>query len=133
MEHARAGMNDYRRIRVSPAFSRLRPLDTRKWHASARAWFSTQLETPHDGPTVVVTHHAPTLRGCRPEDAKSSLLGAYASDVEALMSPDVDVWIFGHTHFAFDETIRGTRVVSNPRGYVGDFAPGFRPDLTIDL
>ena len=133
MEHARAGMSDSMRIRVSPAFSRLRPSDTLKWHARARAWLEGQLEQPHDGPTVVVTHHAPTLRGCRPEDASTPLLGAYASDLERLMGPQVHAWVFGHTHLAFDERINGTRVVSNPRGYIDELVDGFRPDFSVDV
>lgn len=133
MEHARAGMSDYKKIRVSPAFSRLRPIDTLKWHARARAWLAGQLEQPHEGPTVVVTHHAPTLRGCKPEDACTPFLGAYASDLELLMGPKVDAWVFGHTHLAFDERINGTRAVSNPRGYVGELVEGFRPDFTLEV
>lgn len=49
MEHARAGMSDDRKTRLSPAFSRLRPSDTLKWHASARARLAGQLERPHEG------------------------------------------------------------------------------------
>lgn len=133
MEHARARMSDYSRIRVSPAFGRLRPSDTLKWHARARSWLTAQIEQPHEGPTVVVTHHAPTLRGCRPEDATTPFLGAYASDLEAMMGARVDAWIFGHTHLAFDEVVNGTRVISNPRGYSGDFVDGFRADHVLDL
>lgn len=130
MEHARNGMSDYRQIRVSPAFSRLRPSDTRKWHAAARAWLTEALAKPHHGPTVVITHHAPTLKGTAERDA---FLGAYASDLESLMGPAVDAWIFGHTHFAFDERINGTRVVSNPRGYPGEWVKKFAPGITIDV
>jgi len=133
MEHARAGMSDYKKIRVSPSFSRLRPTDTLKWHARARSWLSTQLDQPHEGPTVVVTHHAPTLRGCKPQDATTPFLGAYASDAEALMGPKIDAWVFGHTHLAFDEVIRGTRVVSNPRGYSGEWVEGFKADFVLEL
>ncbi|MBK7857582.1 MAG: metallophosphoesterase family protein [Archangiaceae bacterium] len=133
MEHARAGMSDYRRIRVSPRFGRLRPEDTLRWHARARSWLTRELDQPHQGPTVVVTHHAPTLRGCKPEDASTPFLGAYASNLEALMGPNVHTWVFGHTHFRFDERIHGTRVVSNPRGYAGDWVDGFRPDFALEV
>ena len=133
MEHARAGMSDYRKIRVSPSFKKLSPGETLKWHAKSRAWLSQQLAQPHDGPTVVVTHHSPTLRGCAPRDQASPYLGAYASDLEALMSPSVSAWLFGHTHFAFDERINGTRVVSNPRGYPGEWVPGFKQACIIDV
>lgn len=133
MEHARAGMSDYKRIRVSPTFGRLRPQDTLKWHARARTWLAAQLDETHDGPTVVVTHHAPTLKGCTPADASTPLLAAYASDLEPLMGPKVDAWIFGHTHFAFDEVIQGTRVISNPRGYPGERVAGFKPEFAFEV
>jgi hypothetical protein len=35
--------------------------------------------------------------------------------------------------FAFDERINGTRVVSNPRGYVGEWVEGFRPDFHLEV
>lgn len=133
MHHARGAMSDYRRIRVSTNFSKLRPPDTLHWHGQARAWLTNQLAQPHEGPTVVVTHHAPTLRGCRPKEASTPFLGAYASDLESLMGPKVNAWLFGHTHFAFDERINGTRVVSNPRGYSGEWVAGFKPDITIEV
>lgn len=133
MDHARAGMTDYKKIRVSPSFGRLRPTDTRRWHARSRNWLAAQLELHHEGPTVVVTHHAPTLRGCKPEDAATQFLGAYASDVEALMGSRIDTWVFGHTHVAFDEVLHGTRVVSNPRGYAGEWVAGFKPNFVLEV
>jgi hypothetical protein len=87
-------MTDYRRIRVSTNFSKLRPSDTLHWHVEARAWLTNQVAQPHGGPTVVVTHHAPTLRGCRAEDATTPFLGAYASNLEPLMGPNVDALLF---------------------------------------
>lgn len=133
MAHAHERMTDYKRIRVSPEFGKLRPGHTLKWHAEARTWLTDQLAQAYKGPTVVVTHHAPTLRGCRPEEASSPFVGAYASDLESLMGPQVDLWVFGHTHFALDERIHGTRVVSNPRGYVDEPVEGFDPHLVLEV
>ena len=42
------------------------------------------------------------------------------------------LWIHGHTHTAFDYTVRGTRVVCNPRGYAGE-QTGFRADLVVEV
>jgi hypothetical protein len=55
-------LNDHRLIRYreeSGHYSRFMP-----WHAAAEhrldlAFIRSELATPHDGPTVVVTHHAP--------------------------------------------------------------------------
>ncbi len=35
--------------------------------------------------------------------------------------------------FRFDQTINGTRVVSNPRGYPDEPVIGFDPSFTIDV
>jgi hypothetical protein len=50
-----------------------------------------------------------------------------------LMGPAANAWIFGHTHFAFDEQIRGTRVVSNRRGYPGEWVQGFKRECIIEV
>ena len=57
------------------------------------------------------------------------IAGAFASDVTELMgTARVALWIFGHTHRAANLELRGTRIVSNPRGYphqpVNEFDPG---------
>ncbi len=40
----------------------------------------------------------------------------YASDLDALMGR-ASTWIHGHIHDSVDYRVRGTRIVSNPRGY----------------
>jgi predicted phosphodiesterase len=54
--------------------------------------------------------------------------------VTDLMGGDrVIVWIFGHTHRVADLDIRGTRVLSNPRGYPHQPVAGFDPYCVIEL
>jgi predicted phosphodiesterase len=127
-------VNDYEHITFSPTGRRLAARDTRMFHISSRAWLAERLEQPHEGPTVVVTHHAPLIRVKPPDRRLRALAGAFASDVTDLMGQDrVDLWIFGHTHRAADLEIRGTRVLSNPRGYlhqpVAEFDPAFVAEL----
>jgi hypothetical protein len=45
----------------------------------------------------------------------------------------VAVWIHGHTHRRVDVTARGTRVVSNPRGYPHEPVEGFNSGLGLEL
>ncbi|MFT3710933.1 MAG: metallophosphoesterase [Archangium sp.] len=130
--HAVGRMNDYKRIRVSPRFGKLRPNETLRWHFESVAWLKGELESPHEGPTVVVTHHAPLLDAVETKDRGTPLHGADASALESMMGR-MDAWVFGHTHVAYDAIVSGTRVVSNPRGYVGEFVPGFRPALDLDI
>ena len=47
--------------------------------------------------------------------------GAYHSDLtEFIMDrPEIKLWVHGHMHDDFDYMIGDTRVVCNPRGYIG--------------
>ena len=67
---------------------------------------------------VVVTHHAPSLRGTsHPKNSGGPLNCAFATDLDHLVSrKGVAAWIFGHTHFS---CING-KLVSNQRGYADD-------------
>lgn len=103
--------------------------------AEQYAWLASVLKTPFDGPTVVITHHAPTRRSVHPRFADSLLSAAFASDCSALMGQAV-VWIHGHTHDSFDYAVGGTRVVCNPRGYCPEGVvenPAFDSSLCLDV
>jgi hypothetical protein len=47
--------------------------------------------------------------------------GAFASDLDDFIAyrPQIRLWTHGHTHEPFDYEIGATRIVCNPRGYVG--------------
>lgn len=127
-------VNDYRAIRFGPEQRALTAADTRKVHLASRAWLQERLAAGHDGPTVVITHHAPLLRSNPPAGPLRGLAGAFASDLSGLMGADrVALWIFGHTHRCADVRIAGTRVFSNPRGYPHENVAGFDPESVIDV
>lgn len=133
-EAARAGLNDYRRIRTSPRFSKLRPIDTQREHRESLAWLRARLAEKTDGPTIVVTHHAPSLRSIAPQFSTDPLTPAYASNLDELVeSSGAVLWLHGHTHHASDYRIGDTRVVCNPRGYADDLVPGFGPRLVLEV
>ena len=131
---ASARLNDYRRIQHSGhEVRRLRPRDTADVHARSRNWLAARLSEPFPGPTVVMTHHAPSIRSLDPDRVPNLLDAAFASDLESLMDGDrVRLWIHGHTHLCVDYAINGTRILSNAAGYPGDPAPNFDPALVID-
>ncbi len=126
-------VNDSEHITFSPTGETLTPADTRELHLDSRRWLAQRLERPHDGPTVVVTHHAPLVRR-RPSSAPlRAIAGAFASDLSDLMGGGVALWIFGHTHVVADVEVNGTRVLSNPRGYPTQPAADFDPGLVIEV
>ena len=125
MSLAHSRMNDYRRIRESPSWSKIRPKYTRSIHLQTRMWLRKQLETPFAGETVVVTHHSPSPLSLHPRYRADPLSAAFANRMDdrldgshphAFAYPP-DLWIHGHTHHCVDYTIGRTRVVSNQRGY----------------
>jgi predicted phosphodiesterase len=70
---------------------------------------------------LVVTHHAPCLRGTsEPKFDDSPWTSAFATDLlkKADDWSDVKAWVYGHTHYSTELTKAGVRVLSNQRGYV---------------
>jgi predicted phosphodiesterase len=131
------GINDFSRIRVAAdGFRRFRPLDAARLHAASVAWLDEKLAEPFDGPTMVVTHHAPSIR-CVPEQWLSDRRTcAYASHLDWLIEKHViAAWLYGHIHdpvpmFRIGRTV----LASNPRGYFPDHLnPRFREDFTITV
>ncbi|GJD91614.1 3',5'-cyclic adenosine monophosphate phosphodiesterase CpdA [Methylobacterium hispanicum] len=141
-----AGMNDFQRIRLaSKDYARFRPHDAVSEHLKTVAWLKARLAEPFDGPTVVVTHHAPSALSL-PTDMEGDLLSsAYASRLDDLVAASgAALWVHGHIHSAADYELGGTRVLSNPRGYVQwvgygrsrelQHQPtGFDPNLVVEV
>lgn len=144
------GMRDHRRIQVrdrrgTPA--PFRPPAAQLLHIEHRGRIERVLADSHDGPTVVVTHHAPHPLslpwGC-PDEPTSA---AYASDLAVLMEgPHAPtLWVHGHVHVSRDYTAGRTRVLSNPRGHDTSYCrrdgswaderenPSFSPNFTVEL
>jgi predicted phosphodiesterase len=135
---AQGFMRDFSRIFVDETMQQaLTPQDAAALFDRHAAWLAQQLARPHDGPTVVITHHAPSPSSIHPRFAGSPINAAFVSNVEALMDGErVQLWIHGHTHDTFDYRVNGTRVVCNPRGYARDGVnenPRFDPDITVHI
>lgn len=131
-------LRDFSRIRLDESAEALFTPDA----AAARfkrhtRWLAAMLDKPHDGPTVVITHHAPSPASIHPRFAGSLLNACFVSDAQALLGAHrVQLWVHGHTHDSFDYRVNGTRVVCNPRGYAKNGVnenPLFDPDLVIEV
>lgn len=74
-----------------------------------------------DRPTIVMTHHAPTLESIMPQYKGDILNAAYASDLseQILRHHNIKYWFHGHMHDSIDYMVNQCRVVCNPRGYAG--------------
>jgi len=147
---ASRGMNDYKLIKTGRGRGRdrLRPGQSIDAHKATARVIESVLAEPHDGETVVVTHHAPSWRSLSgySHDANTlqfhELDWCYASDLERLMIGDnaPALWIHGHIHSPRDYVVGKTRIVANPRGYPMNFLPNaprenpaFDPGLVVEI
>jgi hypothetical protein len=130
---AQGVMNDFRQIRVEPEYRRLTPNDVMAMHQHSLRWLRERLDAPFAGPTVIVTHAAPSLRSVRPVHRHDHVTAAFASDLEWMMDGRAVLWIHGHTHFCCDYELGGTRVVANQRGYPGEDTGAFDPAFVVEV
>lgn len=142
VREAARGMNDYKLIKFGAGRSRdkLQPRDTINAHKVSRAFLERALAEPHDGDTVVITHHAPSYRSLRSGGLNfSDLDWCYASNLENLMHGDnaPAIWMHGHIHTSRDYSVGNTRIIANPRGYPLRAGvrenPDFDPGLVVQL
>jgi hypothetical protein len=71
---------------------------------------------------VVVGHHTPSHQSCHPRYKDDSIMnGGYHNNYDEYIMdhPQIKLWTHGHTHERYDYMIGSTRVVCNPRGYIG--------------
>ncbi len=135
-QQARFAMADHQRISWSTQpWRRFRPEDARMLHDQAVRDLSRLMREPHDGPTVIVTHHAPHPNSLAKDQRAKLISGSYASDLAWLIEASgASLWVHGHTHRAVAYSIGGTRILSNPRGYGHERdAIGFQPLLTVEV
>lgn len=98
------------------------PGDSVEDHKAMLKFISETVDGKHDEKFVVVGHHAPSKLSTKPQYEKDVMVnGAYSSDLSEFIldRPQIKAWTHGHTHHAFDYMIGSTRIICNPRGYIG--------------
>lgn len=141
MEKIRRGMGEYFFTKTRRAndtgitdLVKLRPADTLAAHERSLAQLRSL--TPSTAPTVIITHHAPSLQGLNPQHKGNGLDGAFASDLHHLIADlSVPFWIHGHTHIRKRYHIGNTTLLANCRGFEGKdlSARGFSPAPYFDV
>jgi len=139
------GMNDYRCIKREPKPGhRIKPIEPKHTvgaHVEWRRWLQRQLAIPHDGDTIVMSHHAPHPKSLLHRRAVDALDCCYASDLTPILTGEnaPALWFHGHIHSNRDYEVAGCRVIANPRGYPGHRPsdsrenPAFNPELVIEI
>jgi Icc-related predicted phosphoesterase len=108
----------------STRIARLSPEDAVEDHRRMLDLIKTTIELrkSDDEKFVVCGHHAPSKLSTHPRYKDEVLMnGGYSSDLNEFIAdrPQIRLWTHGHTHELFDYQVGETRVVCNPRGYIG--------------
>jgi hypothetical protein len=112
------------------------PFMARGWRElglACQAWLRDALQQPFDGPTVVVTHFAPSLRSADPRYGLVPGTAGFCNALDDLL-PRATLWLHGHLHCQQDYLHNGCRVLANTLGYArkGE-QEGFREQFVIDV
>lgn len=83
---------------------------------------------------VVITHHIPTFNYVNPKFGKSSINGAFCTDLNnMIMDKNPDIWICGHTHDHFTGQIGNCRIYCNPWGYPFEKSTGYVQNFEVEI
>ena len=74
---------------------------------ASQAWLRKALVEPFDGPTVVVTHFAPSLKSADPRYGLVPGTAGFCNALDDLL-PHAQLWLHGHLHAPSDYTVQGT-------------------------
>ncbi len=101
---------------------KLTPDKAEQEHDHMMAYIDTVTRNDRQAKYVVVGHHAPSFKSVAEQYKHETVMNhGFASDLEDFIAyrPEIRLWVHGHMHNASDYTIGTTRVVCNPRGYIG--------------
>ncbi len=107
--------------------------EVRELGIAGQAWLRTALAQPFDGPTVAITHFAPSLLSADPRYGLAPGTAGFCNALDDLL-PQAKLWLHGHLHCPQDYVAGGCRVVANPLGYArkGE-QEGYRADWLIKV
>lgn len=127
-------MNDYKKIRRYPSYSKLRSIDTFQIHNQSVRWLTKSLEEKQGEFNIVITHHAPSAQSLSEEDKNKPISCAYASNLEDLIvKHQPNYWIHGHIHTPLNYTIGKTNIICNPHGYIDEPYNGYEKEFFLEI
>ncbi len=104
-----------------------------KFHAEDKHWLTRNI--PSRYPTIVITHHLPSMDLIHPHYKNHPLTvsGCFSSSCEHILAPNVVGWLCGHSHLGYQEIISKFQVPCwlNPSGYPEENPTNFNPTLTL--
>lgn len=130
LDRAREYMADFEEIRHRGYG--LMPEDTLARCVRSRDWLEQALAASA-APTLVVTHHAPSLATLNPGYAGHLSNAAFHNRFDELIRPPCVGWIHGHTHHSVQTLVNGIPLVTNQLGYPTETLHGFSWDRVIEI
>lgn len=88
----------------------------RDWGLACQDWLRAALSCGFVGPTVVISHFAPTLHSADPRYGLVPGTAGFCNALDELL-PKADLWLHGHLHCPVDIQVGRCRIVANPLGY----------------
>ena len=128
-------LNDFSVVRDdTKGYSALRPATVMQAHRKTVSYINAVVSEQPEDKFVVVTHHAPSFQSVHENYRGETIMnGAYASDLSDLIldRPQIKLWTHGHMHDPQDYMLGDTRIVCNPRGYMGEHRTGNFDDAKV--
>lgn len=116
--HCQQVMNDYKKIKRLPSYSKMRSMDIAVIHNTSIRWLDEALKQRKGARNVVISHHGPSLLSVPSYDRQDACIPAYVSDLTPFIAEhQPHFWLHGHLHTSTNHIIDSCRVLCNPKGY----------------
>lgn len=130
-------MNDYKKMRQGLKYGKAMPTHLYKIHKETKSYiFNSAIKDNPEQKLVVVTHMAPSEKSLEKRyiEKASPMSFLYVSNLEKeIAQSSIDFWFHGHLHEPVDYLLGTTRVVSSPRGYLGECSDDFNPEFRLEV
>lgn len=136
---AKQMMNDFRMIKrihgLTGDFVNIDHVSYLYWFRDTIEAYNKWIDNGFQGKRVVISHHAPSSRSIHPNFYGNDLNAFYKFDANKYLKSldNVSLWLHGHIHSNSDYWLTDTRVVANPKGYIGQENPEFNPNIVLDV
>jgi hypothetical protein len=113
-------MNDYRKIRANDG-EMILPSDVLGYCNEAKKFIWSELKG--SVPTVVVTHHGPSIKCAHPTFGHTTIGASFYNDLDVWFGQftNIKAWIYGHTHSNLEIEMNESMLLSNQKGYNGEY------------
>ncbi|MDQ6963189.1 MAG: metallophosphoesterase [Mariprofundaceae bacterium] len=127
-------MNDYKKIRLSPQYRKLRSIDTSNIHRHSLHSLQAELAAKAGEKNIVISHHGPSERSLASTAKGEVVSAAYVSSLEdTIYTYQPTYWLHGHMHCSSDYQVGGCRVLCNPKGYPHQPNQAFNAGFCFDV